>query len=341
MKLFKSTLNAILISSLFVFAFTSCEDDDEDLMGNWIKLGSFEGLPRTGAVSFVIGDYGYVGMGYNKDLDEDERQRNDFWKYDAANDYWTQVADYDGNARYFAVAFVANEKAYVTTGYDGTNRYKETYEYDPSTDTWTEKTPFIGSARYDAVAFGIGNYGYVGTGYDGNNLKDFYRYDAVNDSWESIYSIGGEKRRGASVFVLDDKAYVFNGTNNGSYVDGVYMYDPEDGSWTAKRSIASDGTDDSYDDDYEIVSAYNATFTISGFGYVTTGYAGSVSNSTWEYDPVNDLWEELSNFEGSSRRNAVGFTINNTPYVVGGYNGSDYLDDVWTFDPNAEQDDDD
>ncbi len=343
MKLFKTALKAVLISSLIIVS--SCKsNDDEDLMGNWVKLSPFQGVPRLGAVGFVIGETGYVGMGYNSALDDDEEYRTDFWRCTQGSDgylSWTEVAPFPGKARYYATAFVVNDKAYVTTGYDGYERYKETWEYDPSTNVWTQKADFPGSARYDAVAFGIGDNGYVGTGYDGNNLMDFYKYTPSTDSWDPINAIKGDKRRGAAVFVLNNKAYVFNGRDNATYVDDVNMFDPETQDWVVKRSIKADGTDESYDDDYNITSAYNATFTKDGFGYVTTGVAGSVSNLTWQYDPVNDVWEELSAFEGASRRNAIGFTINNTPYVIGGYSGTTCLDDIWTFDPNAEQDDND
>ncbi|MBS2099810.1 Kelch repeat-containing protein [Carboxylicivirga linearis] len=327
----------IVIMALLV---VSCSDDeDEDLWGNWIKLGSFEGIPRTGAVAFTVGDYAYVGTGYNGD--EDLRLK-DFWKYDPVNDYWTQIEDLPGVARNYAVAFNADGKGYVTTGFDGKNKLDDLWAYDPSTNTWEQKADFIGSGRYDAIAFSISDKGYVGTGYDNNLLKDMYQYNPSSDTWTKKVSVGGSKRRNAVAFVIKDKAYVCTGMDNGEYLGDLWEYDPDADSWTEKRKIENDANEDEgYDDDYEIVGIRSVAFVKSDLGYITTGGPGYPGVRTWEYDPIEDLWTERSEFEGSARYSAVAFTLNNIPYVGTGNSSSVYFDDLYKFDPNAEQDDDD
>lgn len=331
----------ILLSTLLVF--TACDDDDDDeLLGNWVELGAFEGIPRTDAVVFVIGEYAYVGTGYNGE--EDERLR-DFWRYDAANDSWREVASLpaEAPARNGAVAFSANGKGYVGTGYDGENKLKDFWEFDPAqgdSGKWIQASDFPGTARYSAIAFSIDDKGYVGTGYDGNRLKDFYRFDVSTGNWVQIMSIGGSKRRDAAVFVLEGKAYVFTGVDNSNYVTDAWVYDPETDNWTEKREITSNTNDDeSYDDEYSLKGSNIAAFTMNGCGYLTTGGAGYAGNSTWEYNPITDFWEEKTNFEGSSRSDAVAFTINNKPYVTTGNSSGYYFDDVWTFYPDEEQND--
>ena len=66
---------------------TSClnDDDDEDLVGNWIKSSDFEGVTRSGAVSFTIGELAYVGLGFDGD---DYLQ--DFWSYDPGSNFWRE-----------------------------------------------------------------------------------------------------------------------------------------------------------------------------------------------------------------------------------------------------------
>nr|WP_321412424.1 kelch repeat-containing protein [uncultured Carboxylicivirga sp.] len=319
----------------------SDDDDDDDLYGNWIKKGSFEGIPRSDAVSFTIGDYAYVGTGYNGD--EDERL-TDFWRYNAEKDAWdsTSVAQFPGVGRNSAVAFSAAGKGYVTTGFDGKNKLKDLWEYDPEANTWTQKADFPGSGRYDAIAFTVNDIGYVGTGYDGNLLKDFYKYDPSTNTWEKVTSIGGSKRRNGTAFVINDLAYVCMGTDNGEYLGDLWEYDADTDTWTEKRKIANDANEDeSYDDDYEIVGVYASAFTTGGLGYVATGGPGYPGVRTWEYDPSTDLWTERSEFEGSARYGAVAFTLNDVPFVGTGRSSSAYFDDVYKFDPNAEQDDND
>ena len=107
--------------AVIIWGCESDDDSDSDYVGNWIELSDFEGLPRTDAVAFTIGN-----------------------------------------------------KAYLGTGYDGTDRLKDFWEYDPLVNQWTKKTDFPGAARNGAVGFGTNSKGYIGTGFDGvDKLNDF------------------------------------------------------------------------------------------------------------------------------------------------------------------------
>lgn len=333
----KTVFLTTLLFASFI-AFTGCsDDDDDDLVGNWIKKGAFDGLPRSDGVAFTIGDDAYIGTGYNGS--ENERLK-DFWKYDADKDYWTQVASLPGASRNGAIAFGVGGKGYVGTGYDGTNRLNDFYAYDPQLNTWSSKADFAGTARYGAVAFAIRSKGYVGTGYDGNMLKDFWEYNPDTDTWTQKVSVGGSKRRDAVAFVIDEKGYIVTGVDNGSYVTDFYRYSPEDDKWEALNAIA-DVSDDSFDDDYSIVGINGTAFTLNGKAYVATGGPGYPGNSTWEYNPITDRWVQKTNFEGSNRYEAVSFTVKNQAFVATGRSSGYYLDDVWTFDPDAEYEEND
>ncbi|NJK95049.1 MAG: galactose oxidase [Bacteroidetes bacterium] len=315
--------------------FLSCESsDDEDLVGNWTKSSDFEGVARNEAVSFVVGDFAYVGTGYNG-----KKQLSDFWKYDSDNKYWTQVADFPGKARYSAVAFGVETKGYVGTGYDGDNYLKDFWEYDPATNIWTEKAEFGGSARYGAAGFGIDSKGYIGTGYDDNYLKDLWEYDPTTDAWTQKVSLGGSKRREASVFVISGKAYMCAGINNGSLVTDFWQYDPQSGAWTELRKITN-YSDDSYDDEYTTITRSNAVgFALNGKGYLALGSSSSLVSAVWEYNPVSDIWEQKSAFEGTTRDGAVSFVIKDRSFITTGRSGGYQLDDTWEFKPDETYDD--
>ncbi|MFN8256614.1 MAG: kelch repeat-containing protein [Bacteroidales bacterium] len=312
-----------------VLFFNSCEkDEDTELIGDWAKASDFEGIPRTDAVGFTIGDKAYLGTGY----DGDERL-NDFWEYDPERDFWQQKADLPGSGRNGAVGFGTESKGYIGTGYDGSEKLDDFWEYDPTSNAWLKKADFEGGARYGSVGFAIEGIGYIGTGYDGNTLKDFWKYNPETDEWTQIVSIGGSKRRDATAFVIDNKAYVFTGVNNGSYVSDFWCYDPSAETWTEKREIEN-ASDDDYDDEYDITGINAVGFSIGLMGYVATGGQGSVGNSVWEYDPLTDLWQKKTNFEGSARTEAVAFTVNNRGFIATGRNSSYYFDDIWEFKPN-------
>src|SRR5258705_11976593 len=59
---------------------------------------------RFGAVSFSIGNKGYVGTG------SDGEDRKDFWEFDPIANTWTQKADFGGDARSYAVGFSIGSK---------------------------------------------------------------------------------------------------------------------------------------------------------------------------------------------------------------------------------------
>jgi N-acetylneuraminic acid mutarotase len=325
----------VIILILAVPFFASCEDEEEVLVGNWIELSDFDGIPRTDAVGFTIGGKGYIGTGY-----DGETRRVDFWEYDVTRNAWTQKADFPGLARNAAVGFATDTKGYIGTGFDGKNRLNDFYEYDPATNAWTRKADFGGSARYYAIGMAINNKGYIGTGYDANHLKDFWEYDPAGDVWTQKTSVGGSKRKDAACFVINGKGYVVAGIDNGIYQTDMWVYDPSADSWTEKREII-DKSNDSYDDDYTTIKGTGKVgFAINGKGYLVTG-GMTTGTDAWEYDPVSDLWQQKTSFEGSNRSDAVGFAIGNRGYVTTGKSSTYYFDDIWAFDPDAEYNEDD
>jgi N-acetylneuraminic acid mutarotase len=324
-----------------LFLLVGCSSDSS-LMGNWVKLSDFGGIPRSGAVGFVIDDKAYVGFGYNSDDDDYDGYLKDLWVYDYSSDGWTEISKtvtFPGNARNYAVAFSINGKGYVGTGYDGDNKLADFWQYDPTTNTWTQMDNFPGVARIKAIGFSIGNYGYVGTGYgdDSNDQNDFYKFDptaATGSQWTQVKSILGSKRRGATVFTYNSKAYVFTGTHNSTKLTDMYMYDPDADTWTKKIDL-----DDN--DDWTIVRENACSFVLDGKAYVCLGSNSSVIRTCWEYDIANDTWNQKTDFEKTAREFTIGFAVAGKGFVTTGQSGSTYLDDVSEFRPLEEEDDDD
>lgn len=317
---------------------TGCDlgsDDSDEKLGNWIRRSDFEGIPRSNAVSFTIGKYAYVGLGYNGS--EDLR---DFWRYDPDLDFWQKVDSFPGTPRRAAVAFSINNKGYIGTGYNSdlpTEELGDFWEFNPdgaSGQQWTRKTDFMGTPRYNALGFSINGKGYIGTGYDGNWLKDFYEYDPDKDAWTQIVSLGGSKREEGAAFVINNKAYVTTGRNNGVYVYDLWEYDPSTGQWTQKVNINEE-------DNYTIYRNGAAAAGLSGLGYIISGYNGASLGTVWEYDPTADVWEEKTSLEGAVRTNTVSFVVNGRLFITTGNSGGTRLDDTWEFKPMDKYNEDD
>lgn len=323
-------------------------DNEDDLVGDWVRVSYFSGVPRSSAVATVLDGKAYVGTGYNASTDE---RLNDFWVYNGSS--WKQIAYFTGAARTNAVSFAADGKLYVGTGFDGTNgtKLKDFYAYNPTNNTWSPAAELATDnadspellGREGMIAFSIGDIGYVGTGVDkdGTEYNDFYAYDPSSNSWSQVADFPGSKRKDGVAFVINDIAYVCTGTTSGSYAYDLFSYNPTSNSWTKLRAI-EDKSDESYDDDYTIARNNAVAFTAGGKGYIATGGKNAAGSDVWEYNPSTDLWTEKTSFEGSSRYNAVAFSLNDMGYVLTGQQGSSaYFDDVWTFYPNSEYDDTD
>lgn len=328
----------ILLLLLLPFqGFFSCNslDEDDETEGNWTQETPFKGRPRSASVSFTIGENAYVGLGYDGD-----EYLSDFYEFNEERGFWQEVAEFPGTLRERAVAFSLNGKGYVVGGFNRDEQKEElgdTWMYDPATNNWSQKSNFGGTARYNALGFSINGLGYVGTGFDGDNyMNDFWEYNPSSDSWHEIISFRGQKREEAFSFIVDDRVFIGGGRNNGLYQADLWEFDAITGNW---QDISIDDDDDEYGDFSSAVRRiYAVTFVISGKAYIGTGSNGQDLSSFWEFDPIANTYESVTDFEGASRVLANSFVIGGRPYVLTGQSGTRMLDDMWSFDPEAEYD---
>jgi hypothetical protein len=290
----------------------------------WTQKADFGGTERIYAVGFSIGDKGYIGtgtpMGYSGPW------YKDFWEYDPVGNTWTQKADLGGAERQMPVGFSIGDKGYIGTGYDGSS-YKDFWEYDPALNTWTQKADFGGTARCSAVGFSIGNKGYIGTGIDSASYtKDFWEYDPVGNTWTQKADFGGTARICAVGFSIGSKGYIGTGSTSSSQGNkDFWEYDPDANAWTQKADCGGS---------FRHISA---GFSIGDKGYIGTGN-GSDGGSYysrkdfWEYDPAFNTWTQKTDFGGTARSYAVGFSIGDKGYIGTGNDGSSRKD-FWEYEP--------
>lgn len=244
--------------------------------GQWKEMGVFPGAGRRWAVAFVLDGKAYYGLGY-----DGYYKRKDFWKFDPTKPdslQWERVADFEGTARYGAVAFVINGEAFVGAGYSDEGANNTFYKYDASSDEWTAvsvpKRKF-----YFGTAFVIDNKAYVGTGlYNGTYVDEFTSYDPTTDTWTSLKSLTDQDsytitRSNAVSFTLNGKGYVGLGSNSGIRSD-FWEYDPVDDTWIEVTSYEGKARQDAI------------SFVIDGKAYVGTGRNGtSYFDDVWYFEP--------------------------------------------------------
>lgn len=351
-------INIALFSLMLLVVLFSCSKTTLNYTqdGNWVLRSTFGGVPRSEAVSFVIGDVAYVGTGY--DPTNPNTRLTSFYQFNPAGTQgnWKQMGSLPAGAgRSSAVAFYAAGKGYVGSGVaDNSLRpLNDFYAYDPGTNKWSPVAPLVDAsgaplARYDAVAFGINNFGYVTTGFDGSYwLNDTWQYDPSANVWNQKVNLPGNKRSAAVSFVYNSKGYVLTGSNGEASSTGAvfdfWVYDPSKAdvdTWSKLRDIANTNTQETYDDGYTNIVRNNAVaFTITGTSdgdkaYITTGKNGSLYSFTWEYDFKTDTWKQKTPYEGPAREGAVGFTVANRGFVTTGISGTTAFDDLREFHPN-------
>ncbi len=333
----RTKASLVIVAAFFL---TGCAVDDAEtsvVSGNWVRQSDFEGVTRSGAVSFTVENYAYVGLGF-----DGSDYLKDFWRYDPELNFWQRISDFPGEGRIGSVGLSIAGKGYVGTGYNNNlekEELKDFWSYDPGTDTWEQMADLAGEERYLAVAFAIHDRGYIGTGFNGNFLKDFWRYDPVTNNWEQIVSIYGSKRESATAFVIDGKAYVGSGRNNGVVMYDFWEYDPEVQQWV---DLTLDSDDESFAEFYSAIGRYSGvSFEHDGYGYMGLGITSTYSKAIYRYDPVTNQWSEITAFEAAARSEATSFTVSDKVFVVTGRNSSQRFDDLWQLKPGEEYDETD
>ena len=206
-------------------------------IGSWKKIADFLTAPggsaRYGAVAGSVGNYGYVGCGF------DLNYKKDFYRYDPSTDTWATFAGFPGDKRMGAVAFTINGQMYVGTGINNGTIDTDFWSYNPTGDVWTQKRntanqttgsdiyDYSAVARNNAVSFVIGSFGYIATGSNGAARADCYQYDPTMDTWTKLNPFLGAARSNAVGFGIGNYGYVGLGSNGSSTpYDNFYKLDP-------------------------------------------------------------------------------------------------------------------
>ena len=141
----------------------------------WIQQSNYPGNPRSGAISFVYSNQGYLVTGHTpSNLWAVDSLCYDFWSFtptgDSSTNAWIRHKDiYNTNSGSFDNGYTnlirtkgsgflilgqpGGDKAYITLGSNGNTDITSTWEYDFSSDLWTAKASFQGAPRASAISF--------------------------------------------------------------------------------------------------------------------------------------------------------------------------------------------
>ncbi|MBL3646244.1 Kelch repeat-containing protein [Bacillus sp. RHFS10] len=182
---------------------------------------------RVGASSSVVDGKIYViGGGMQKQ----GTYGNQTFVYDPKTNEWTKKADMP-TERGGAATVTVDGKIYVMGGMSNDGVVKTVEVYDPKKDTWekSDDLPFEKKVpAYRIYAEAIGKKIYV-VAYENTKYATTYSYDLETKKWEKKQKLNDEIYAGITA-VIDNKLYILGGTQYIGRI--VYVYDPENDSWT-------------------------------------------------------------------------------------------------------------
>jgi hypothetical protein len=145
-------------------------------------------------------------------------------------------------------------------------------------------------------------------------------------SWSSIRSNVPGYNEFKWAFTIGNKGYVLDPA-----LRLLWEYDFASNTWTPKANFPG------------AIRHDPAVFSIGSKAYIVGGRRSSPGENppnlsdTWEYDQVSDSWLQKASLGYIGRDGAVGFSIDNKGYIVGGQvvfpNGMIYLKEVLAYDP--------
>jgi len=300
-----TTLSVILCS----FLFFSCKDSEDTSAlpprGEWKRLNDFPGEGRNEALSFVVGDKGYIALGLTSTAFISE-----VWEYDPEKDAWNQKKDFPYEA-FGGTALGLGDKGYMMV-------YPKTlYSYDPQRDAWEQMPRLPDNARSFITAFAIDGKGYFGTDTNPDGAQnDLWLFDPVTNGWTLKAVFAGEPNEHPSSFSIGQKGYMGMGISTSNEVlASLYEYDPASNRWSKKQ----DGT--------RLPAIEAFTFSSASAGYVALSLDGINQAPFYKYDPQTDRWITDAPSPTGDCLRSMAFTIGSRIFVMTGKK------EVWEFIP--------
>lgn len=235
---------------------------------------------------------------------------NRFMQYDPITDEFTDLDNFPGFARGFAIGDTWDGKAYFGFGASN-NRFDDLWVFDPAIAEWNQLASCPCNERTHPALVAHNGKVYVGLGgSEFGDLDDWWIYDIATDTWEVGPKFPGAARHHPYQFGIGDYIYVGFGHGGPNIYNEWYRYDPANAVWDEMATLPAEGR------------VAGQQFAWNGKGYVLSGegddHSAMEEGEFWSYDPELDLWEALPPHPGTSRWAPASFVLNDEVYIFNG-----------------------
>ena len=184
--------------------------------GYWKVLAPFPGGAREGAVSFVIDDRTYLGLGHREDSTLTDWYRFDGVAWDRLQ---PKVGDVDDLKRFQALSFSHRGKGYVMMGRRISGSVRDLWEYTPDAEggNWSKiENVNIPSFRDGMIHLDVQGDSFVGLGVFNNTyLSDWYAFTpSQSQKFSSKADLPANGRAWLGAASWEGIGYILGGLNN-------------------------------------------------------------------------------------------------------------------------------
>lgn len=252
--------------------------------------------------------FGYENVAYVVAGGTSNSLSDEFYMYDSELDTWSQLEDFPGVARGFAIGDEYEGIYYYGFGATNFEYLKDVWTFDPETQEWEElpQCPCVG--RYHPAMVAYKGKLYIGSGSTAaGNSRDFWVLDLQTLEWEQKEDIPGAKRHHPFQFAIGDYFYV-----GGGHVGSWHRFHIEEETWEPI-------------DNAPLGRVAGAQIDFAGKGILLGGDKADhehipADETFMIYHPEEDEWEKLLPMPGGSRWATSTFIINNEIYFLNGVN---------------------
>lgn len=249
-------------------------------------------------------------------------------KYDCRLDKWS-IHNYMNSRRLQCGVVLIDNRLYIVGGREGLKTLSSVEYYDFEKQVWSSVNSMnthrhgLGACYFNSLLYAIG-------GHDGwSFLNTCERYELETSTW-TIVSPMLSARSTLGVTSLNNRLYAIGGRDSSSCLKLVEYYNPNNNKWIQCTSmIKRRGS-------VGVTVLNDYIYAVGGHELPNTLLGCNRWDCAERYDAKLDQWTLIPSM--SKPKEAVGVSsLGNYLYVVGGFDGNKYLNDVERYDPNKNE----